>query len=365
MGDSKKGRGGTLIVVAVAVLLALGLIEGALRLTFDQSRLYRGIAAYPDLARRHHELQFVEGLRGGAPNPAAFDPELGWDIGGDRIRHHAVGPRTESPTHRIVAIGDSFTFGGDVGENQTYSRFLEQSLCGVEVLNMGVGGYGIDQAVLKYLKHGKSHRPNVIVLGIHVPNYERASLSFFSASKPVFRRSPEDGAIRLANHPVPPPAAEVERIRREAKGEVYTWALARMRFLYLARRISGNADFFEEMDRIVEHVLLLLVEEAKAADARILVLQIPLGPAFLRESAWHRAMSEHLLSVYRKMGLRYVDLAEAWRSRMAAEDIVRTYYIQGAGYVGHLSEAGNRAAAAEIAEVLKEWGFPARDACPG
>jgi hypothetical protein len=179
-------------------------------------------------------------------------------------------------------------------------------------------------------------------------------------------RAQADGSIRLVNHPVPPPDAEVERIQREAKGEIYTWAFLRARFLSLARRISGNDAFFAEMDRIIEHILTLLVQEAKATGARVLVLQIPLGPSFLEHQPWHRAMAEHLVGVYRKMGLRYIDLAEAWtRGGMAPEEIVRAYYVQGAGYIGHLSEAGNRAAAQEIAAVLKAWGLPMKEACSG
>ena len=363
MGDSWKRPSRVLTVVAVAVLLSLGLIEGALRLTLKQSDLYRGLAAYPDLNRRHYELQFIE-QRGAADSPIGeYDPDLGWDMHIATGRVRMGGAPDPGASRRIVAVGDSFTYGAEVGDNQTFSRYLEGDVCSAKVLNMGVGGYGIDQAVLKYVRYGTPYRPDVILFGIHPPNYERASVPFFSASKPVFRRS-TDGPMRLANHPVPPPASEAERIRRETMGGVYTWALARAGFLYVGGRIAGNAGFFEETDRIVEHVLSLLMKEAEATGARVLIVHIPLGQAFLKEPRWHRAMSDRLLAIYRKLGLRYLDLGETWRGRMAPEDVVRNFYVPRAGNAGHLSEAGNRATAAAIADVLKEWGFQAAEACP-
>ena len=55
---------------------------------------------------------------------------------------------------RVLAIGDSYTYGAEVNAEQTYSEQLEKLLPGSEVINMGVSAYGIDQAVIKYLKYG-------------------------------------------------------------------------------------------------------------------------------------------------------------------------------------------------------------------
>jgi hypothetical protein len=41
-----------------------------------------------------------------------------------------------------LILGDSFTFGDEVSDNETYSYYLQQMLPHTEVINMGVHGYG-------------------------------------------------------------------------------------------------------------------------------------------------------------------------------------------------------------------------------
>ena len=48
---------------------------------------------------------------------------------------------------RILALGDSYTFGSGVRDDETFATVLQQALGdGVEVINAGVPGYGIFQA---------------------------------------------------------------------------------------------------------------------------------------------------------------------------------------------------------------------------
>ena len=51
-------------------------------------------------------------------------------------------------------LGDSFTFGEDVGDDETYSHHLEQLLPGTEVINLGVHGYGHDQMLIYLREEG-------------------------------------------------------------------------------------------------------------------------------------------------------------------------------------------------------------------
>ena len=53
-----------------------------------------------------------------------------------------------SPGAPILAVGDSFTFGDEVNDGQTWPAQL-QLLTGRRVLNGGVSGYGFDQIVLR------------------------------------------------------------------------------------------------------------------------------------------------------------------------------------------------------------------------
>ncbi len=62
-----------------------------------------------------------------------------------RVRLHS---ERRSQDALILVTGDSYTQGADVSDEDTYPAALERIL-GVPVANLGVGGYGPDQALLK------------------------------------------------------------------------------------------------------------------------------------------------------------------------------------------------------------------------
>jgi hypothetical protein len=103
-----------------------------------------------------------------------YDPELGWNAGSISYQHegttYKMSPERvrinpyQSSIVRISAYGDSFTFGDEVENNETYPFFLSQ-LSQSNVINYGVPAYGTDQALKKLeqnLKKGK--RTDVVVL---------------------------------------------------------------------------------------------------------------------------------------------------------------------------------------------------------
>jgi len=161
-----------------------------------------------------------------------YDPDLGWTIrGGARgrdgllqadpagIRVTRAGwevSRMPQPgTTRIALFGDSFTHGDDVPYTETWGAVLEREAKGagpVEVVNFGVPGYGMDQALLRWRKLGRHYAPQVVVFGLQPENAERnlnlirpiywpgTGLPF---SKPRFVL--ESGALSVVNIPAVPP----------------------------------------------------------------------------------------------------------------------------------------------------------------
>ena len=68
---------------------------------------------------------------------------------------------------RIAIVGDSFTFGLEVPYGQTWGHQLEVLLGpGVQVLNFGVDGYGVDQAFMRYQRDVAAWRPDVAILSV-------------------------------------------------------------------------------------------------------------------------------------------------------------------------------------------------------
>jgi lysophospholipase L1-like esterase len=339
------------------VLITLGLLEGALRLTVDRGTLYRGLNLYPDLNRKKFESAFSRQYADKPFNMETYDPHLGWDfdIQGDRIRgnqNYALKKPPES--YRIVAIGDSFTYGTDVDAAESFPSQLAQILCNTKVLNMGVPGYGIDQAVLKYLAHGKAYAPDAVILGIFADDYERASVPFHAFSKPWIRPD-EDGTYRLANQPVPPPQAELERIRREEDNELYSLALLRNLGMRIDTLVAGQQTALERIDGAVAHLLKALQSELRRTGTQLLIVQIPGADIFtLPQTAWERTVSKHLIKIYQALEIPYVDLYSAFRAQHAPEEVVDTFYVRLAnGTTGHLNAAGNAKAARRIIDALR------------
>ncbi len=102
----------------------------------------------------------------------SFDPELGWDYSKPNI----------SDTIKYIghSYGDSFTESGHSGEKTWQQQFQELSNFGI--INLGVGGYGLDQSILKFEKYSKKKtlkKVNNIILGLYGQVFSR-SVSYYS-----------------------------------------------------------------------------------------------------------------------------------------------------------------------------------------
>lgn len=127
-------------------------------------------------------------LAGNAPTPgtSAFDPVLGWTVRpgfvspDGKVHVNARGLRStreyaEIPppgARRIFAAGESFVFGEEVADAESWCARLEALVPGGEVLNYGVGGYGTDQALLRLTREARGPAETVLV-GLMIENIGR------------------------------------------------------------------------------------------------------------------------------------------------------------------------------------------------
>jgi hypothetical protein len=141
--------------------------------------------------------------------------------GHERIVHIATnslglrGPEIGSKpagVRRVLALGDSFTFGHAVEAAEAWPAVLEALLNArggprYEVINAGVGGYGTGQELLMYDELQARVQPDLVVLGFAVVNDPLDNLCVDAerfdgkADAPCFRL---DGS-RLALTPPKPP----------------------------------------------------------------------------------------------------------------------------------------------------------------
>jgi lysophospholipase L1-like esterase len=358
------------IVMILAVCLVLGGLEGYLRVTAKQkSKLYEGIETVPEIADTYFQYVFLEKhATKDAWNNANYDPQLGWDyqIAASRIR----GPRKTGPKpsgmFRVITLGDSFTWGIEVKDEECFPHYLEKILQGqrtAEVFNMGVGSYGIDQMLLKYLRHGRQLRPDVVVLGIYPHDYDRTRLSFYSYSKPIFRPDGKAGQYALDNVPVPPPKEVYASLKNTLNGNgSYAYVFLKNRVRKLFSTLPGNNGYYAETDRLVEYLLVRLKDELDKTGTKLLVVHIPPGHAFENDQAFSKGKSEpqtaRLRALYAKLKLPVVDLLEALPQGRPLATVYRDYYIHRPdGSIGHFTPAGNAEVAKIIAESLKAKGM--------
>jgi len=358
------------IVMIIAIGLVAAGLEGYLRVTASPtSKLYEGIETVPDIADTYFKHVFLEKhATKDAWNNANYDPHLGWDyqIAASRIR----GPRKTGPkaagTFRVITLGDSFTWGIEAGEEEHFPHYLETILRArrpAEVFNMGVGSYGIDQMVLKYERHGRPLRPDVVVLGIFPHDYDRTRLSFYSYAKPVFRPDGTTGLYVLENVPVPPPAEVYASLQTslDSPGS-YAWVFVKNRLRKLLSTLPGGSGYYEETDRLVEYLLARLKSDLDKTGTKLLIVHIPRGNAFENAETLSRAKSEpqtaRLRALYGKLNIPFVDLLEALPARHKTASIYREFYVHRPdGTIGHFTPQGNAEVARILAEALKEKGM--------
>jgi len=152
-----------------SVLFSVGIVECGLRLHHTGS--LRGLSG-------EHSLRMPHETRGWALEPDASSFQRTRDYG-VLVRTNALGmrdrphdPLPAPGTFRIVVLGDSFMEAYQVPLEQSLPYLLQERLAsrGVEVLNLGVGGYGTAQALLALQEDGIRYRPGLVVLAFYAGN---------------------------------------------------------------------------------------------------------------------------------------------------------------------------------------------------
>lgn len=160
-------------------------------------------------------LFLIDSDLGWRPRPGASSLDGKVNINEAGMRQNAnpaMPPEDTAAVFRIVTIGDSFTFGDEVSDNETWPAQLERILRAdgvpTRVFNLGTNAYGIDQALLRLVRDGAPLRPDVVILGLQPENLMRnvniVRPIFFPdtalpLSKPRFVL--DDGELRLRNQP--------------------------------------------------------------------------------------------------------------------------------------------------------------------
>jgi len=111
-----------------------------------------------------------------------WDPKLGWirkpntahpEVGkGGITTSYQIGPEGarcnpgfDDRPFEVLAYGDSYTFGRQVNDDETWAHNLSKHL-NLNVGNFGVGNYGLDQALIRLEREFSEQPTKIIIMGV-------------------------------------------------------------------------------------------------------------------------------------------------------------------------------------------------------
>ena len=291
--------------------------------------------------------------------------------------------RTPSGRVRVAAFGDSFVYGSEVRTGDAWPTLMERVFPQLEVLNYGVGGYGVDQAYLRFRAEGVVLRPRVVLIGFvsddlrRVVNVYRRFLSHseIPLTKPRFVLAAND-ELRLLENPLatavryqrylhsPRTIVELGVNDQWYRPEIYenplydrsaTVRLAvavwvRIHDRYLARDRLVRHGVFSRTSRAYKIQMALLrafAQEARTGGALPLVVFFPDKSSLTRARRGLRSPFSPLMADVAAAGIDHVDLTPAFMAAAGGGGMGHLF-MPG----GHYSPAGNRVVAASLGRDL-------------
>lgn len=309
--------------------LATGYADAPWRLAWVARRERLGVVTHP--------IDTVHPTRGWALTPNLRDVEasgarVGSNARGARgVQEHAI-PKPPGTT-RVLVFGDSFAFGEEVGDDQTFAAGVARRLPGVEVVNLGVHGYAHDQMLLGLRESAPAYAPDVVVLAYAPWDDERNLLSFRDYAKPRFDLV--DGRLELRGVPVPSPDEILAR-------EPWRSKLLDVVGLSLRRLHWRHGDLKDERRRITDALLDAFADDVRAMGARPVFVYLPTSEDVASDGPSPR--EREVAALARSRDVPFLPLRERFRRSIPDNPLGRT---------SHWNAQAHDVAADEIAAFLR------------
>jgi len=382
--------------IALVVIILVAVEAGSATSLFVARRFlkrpYAPIST-TSISRRYREV--LETLLAGRTTYLTHSPTLGWTIKpnghSSLYRANAQGIRGDgdyrlaSPEGvlRLAAFGDSFTHGDEVKNQDTWQEALMRVHQRLEVMNFGVGGYGLDQAFLRYQEEGVKYRPHIVLIGFMSGNIFRSVNVFrpfyaqgtdLPLAKPRFVL--QDGKLILIENPM----KDLERYRDLlAQSKQILPRLGTHDYYFQRKYKRGGLDFLSSV-RLFKLVRYELLDQIHGATRRgfynpnsepfkvtaaifdqfvdsvaregslPVILFFPHGWDIVRYRRDGRRRYAPMLEHFRAKGYRYIDLLD-WLDAHARDVPVDRISPD------HYSPLGNRLVADAVWDYLQKDGL--------
>lgn len=346
------------ILVLCSLAIGLLFVEAFLRIFSNRVAVYQPIWYVPSLNEKYYKRLFLSIYEKGNYDWENFDSRLGWDAKTPetRFRGQSIEKTKKPGVQRILFIGDSYTRGNEVKNDETFPYYVSQMLPEKEILNMGVSGYGLDQTYLKFKYDGCQYDPDIVMVGINYSNYIRASLPFTYFAKPALIVNPETGDCSVINQPVSPPADVYGQLQHEMRFDCYLSTFLRTFWAKLKmNREHDEIEVCNQMDPIVDYILSSFRQYALQHSIQLYLIHIPGGHLFKDAECFKKYSNDRietsLLKLYQESKIPWINLTDEFLSRYDMDTIYRDFYFHRRnGGMGHLTPIGNRS----VANILME-----------
>jgi hypothetical protein len=377
-----------LLALLVSLALALGVLEGGLRLlglgppeTINRPDETLGWAKRPDARVRR--------------KTAEYDVELITNELGLRDDPMAS-PEKPQGVFRVVCLGDSFTLGYTVSRDDLFVDLLERRWGAegrrVDVVNAGTEGYSTDQEAAWLLENGEAFAPDLVLLFPYDNDlYWNGQTEYFGKPKPRF--TPEGELDHAGPFPAPPTGGGLaltgllSRLLGDGEDGAHTFlppggtrpVLAEFSAIVEPPFDASLTDttwvsVIRDATRRTGGALRALARECERLGARLVVAPIPSRASLQPETAADLARGalglesadallpdlpfDTLLGLCEAEGIDALDARPALRAAVEADGEPMHFAVD-----WHLSPRGNRRFAAFLATELARLGvFPAEHA---
>jgi len=362
---------GNIVIFGLMLVVVEGLASYTLAIR-DFATTYR----LAELAERRH---------------TKYDPDLGWvneanvhirDMYGPGVylRTNGQGFRanydfeTAVPNgkYRIICSGDSFTLGFGVDNDHTWCQLLASLDPRFETLNMGQGGYGVDQMYLWYKRDVAKFEHHVHLLAFITADFGRMQSDMFEQyGKPTL--DIENGMLVIKNVPVPRGAYDHSWLAYHAS------ILRRLRTVELIMRVRSKLAFApgnrstaasstprasthavgptkKERNEKTKEVLTKIFEDLKRLNdeysSKLILVYLPTQSELEGTEEWLKFIEKKS----RDLGIPFINVLKTFRSSLPqsrALMFIQEGQLNYPNAAGHLNDQGNEFVAEVIYQALK------------
>lgn len=357
-----------LALAALSGLVFVALAESCLRLAGFEHKAVRTPIVVWD-AQSDKELESSDGLHRVSAS-LLWEPRPGALIPWARAEDERVAEDTRRgplrPEHapqgvlRVVALGDSSTFGWHEPYANTYCAQLETMLAArgvaAEVIDLGVIGYTIRQGLERWRALGRAQHPDVVIAAFGAINDHLAAVDVADDQRIAESRARHD-PLRRASEWLRDHSRLTQLAARVVEGEQTAAATRRKQWFdrWEAQRAKEprlGHDDYAGVRRVglalFEATLEELRREVEASGARLVLVCMPRQPKLEETNPVLLQYTELVRRYAREHALDCVDAHAAFRDRSRREQDFTPLFHD----MVHPTAAGHRMLAEDLSAVI-------------